>query len=114
METLIVYYSYSGNNESLAKELGERLGCDIVKLEELRKRSGLTIALDLLFKRESKIKDIDIHLKEYETIIFIGPIWDSKIATPLSSYLKKERENINSYAFITICGGRGEQKQKIT
>jgi len=114
METVVVYYSYSGNNDFLAKEIGERFGCDIVQLEEQKKRSGLTIALDLLFKRDSKLKDPDVRLNDYETIIFIAPIWDAKIATPLSSYLKKERENINSYAFITVCGGRPDQKQKIT
>lgn len=28
-KTLIVYYSHSGNNEKLAYELKERIGCDI-------------------------------------------------------------------------------------
>lgn len=114
MKALIVYYSHSGNNESLAKELRLRFGCDIIKIEEQKRRTSLTILLDLIFKREPKIRDLDVYLNEYKTIIFIAPIWDSKIATPLVSYLKKEQGLINSYAFITVCGGREGQKQKIT
>lgn len=113
MKAIIVYYSYSGNNEALAKELRLRFGCDIIKIEERKRRTGLTILLDLLFKRESKILEPDVFLDEYKTVIFIAPIWDYKIATPLASYIKKEKEHINSYAFITVCGGRPGQKQKI-
>lgn len=85
MKTIIVYYSYSGNNDSLAKELRLRFGCDIVKLEERKRRTGFTIFLDLLFKREPEIVDPNIYLDEYKTVIFIAPIWDSKIATPLAT-----------------------------
>lgn len=114
MKAVIVYYSYSGNNVALAKELRLRFGCDIVKIEEKKKRTGFTIMLDLLFKREPKIHDTGILLKDYNPVIFIAPIWDAKIATPLRSYLRKERRNINNYAFITVCGGRPRQKEKIT
>ena len=114
MKAVIIYYSYSGNNESLAKELRLRLGCDIVKIQEIKRRSSLTIMLDLLFKREPKIQKLDLFLKNYKTVVFISPIWNSKIATPLSSYLKNEGRNINSYSFITLCGGRSGQREKIT
>jgi flavodoxin len=113
MKTVIVYYSYSGNNESLAKELRLRLGCDIVKIEEQRRRTGFTILLDLLFKREPQIKDPNIFFEDYKMIIFISPIWDAKIASPLSVYLKTKKVQIDNYAFITICGGREGQSEKI-
>jgi len=113
MKTIIVYYSYSGNNEALAKKLKSRFECDMVKLEEKKKRTGMTIMLDLLFKREAKIQEPDVYLEYYKTAIFIAPIWDAKVATPLSAYLKKEKDKIRSYAFITLCGGRPGQTEKI-
>jgi flavodoxin len=113
MKTIIVYYSYSGNNEALAKKLKSRFGCDIVKLEEKKKGTGMTIMLDLLFKREAKIQEPDVYLEDYKKVIFIAPIWDAKVATPLTAYLKKEKEKIRSYAFITLCGGRPGQTLKI-
>ena len=66
MKTVIVYYSFSGNNESLAKELRLRFGCDIIKIIEQKRRTGFTILLDLIFNRESKILEPDIFLDEYK------------------------------------------------
>src|ERR1041385_4208303 len=114
MKTAIIYYSYSGNNESLAKELRLRFGSDIIKIQEQKKRTGFTIMLDLAFGRDTKVLKPKIFLGDYDTVIFISPIWDAKIATPLKSFIKMEREHIRNYAFITLCGGREGQRQKIT
>ncbi|HCW07122.1 MAG TPA: hypothetical protein DGG95_07140, partial [Cytophagales bacterium] len=110
MKALIVYYSHSANNESLAHELKVRLGCDVVKIEEEKRRTGFTIFLDLLFRREPKIKKPEVFLNDYSMVIFIAPIWGSKIASPLTSYIKMENGNIKKYAFITICGHEGQGK----
>ncbi|MBI1767193.1 MAG: hypothetical protein HYR67_02325 [Bacteroidetes bacterium] len=114
MKLAIVYYSYSGNNESLAKELRLRFGSDLVKIEEQKKRTSFTILLDLAFGRDAKVRKPKVFLRDYETLIFIAPVWDFKIATPMKSFIKMEREHIRNYAFITVCGGREGQKQKIT
>jgi flavodoxin len=114
MKAIIVYYSHSSNNEALAHELKHRLGCDILRIEEEKKRTGFTILLDLVFRRDAKIKKPDVFLSDYNTVVFISPIWDAQIATPLKTFIKMEREQIKNYAFITVCGGREGQKKKIT
>jgi flavodoxin len=111
MENLIVYYSFTRNNEKLAEHLQTRLGCHIAKIETERKRSGLSIMLDLIFKRKPVVKPIPYYLWNYKHIIFIAPVWAGKIATPLKSFLTHEKKNIKSYSFITLCGG-GDAKQK--
>lgn len=113
MKTLIVYYSYTRNNELLAYELQKRLGCDILKIEESKARTGLTIALDLLFNRNPKLKDHNLSLKDYSNFIFIAPVWASKIASPLRSFLSKEKKYIRSYSFISLCGGIKGQVEKL-
>ena len=55
MNTLIVFYSHSGNNERLAFELKARIGCDIHRISEVKKRNNVSILLDFLFKRKSKL-----------------------------------------------------------
>jgi flavodoxin len=114
MKTIIVYYSHSSNNEALAHELKHRLGCDLLKIEEEKQRTGFTILLDLLFRRDAKLKKTNVFLGDYKTVVFISPIWDAQIATPLKTFIKAEREHIGNYAFITVCGGREGQKKKIT
>jgi flavodoxin len=113
MKTIIVYYSNTKNNEILAHDLQKKLSCDILKIEEIRKRTGFTIFLDLLFNRMPKIKDHGVPLELYENFIFVAPIWMGKIASPLKSFLFKEKERVNSYSFISLCGGVKGQATKI-
>jgi flavodoxin len=67
MKTLIIYYSFSGNNEVLAQELQKRLDCDLQKIVELKPRKSIDILFDLIFKRTSKIgKSNDDDLYNYQ------------------------------------------------
>ena len=114
MKNLIVYYSFTQNNEKLAKYLQQHLGCDIVKIETLRKRTGFSILLDLMFNRQPKIKTVPYYLRDYDHIIFIAPIWAGKIAMPLKTFLANETNNIKQYSFVTLCGGgNAAQKEKL-
>jgi flavodoxin len=114
MKTLIIYYSFSGNNEFLARELQKRLDCDLQKIVELKKRKSLDILLDLIFKRKSKIEKSNFDLQEYGQAILIAPIWAGKIATPLRSFIEMEKDNFKEYSFITVCTGPDGQDEKIT
>jgi flavodoxin len=113
MKTIIVYYSNTRNNEILAHDLQKRLSCDILKIEEARKRTGLTILLDLLLNRKPRLKDHGVSLDLYSDFIFVAPIWAGKIATPLKAFLLKEKKHIKSYSFISLCGGIKGQVDKI-
>jgi hypothetical protein len=110
---LIVYYSHSSNNQLLANELKRRLDCEILRIEDQGKRTRLTIFLDLLFKRRPRIKKYSQDISVYDHVILVGPIWASGIATPLKTFLLQEHSNLDSYSFITVCGGRPGQKQLI-
>ena len=113
MKTLIVYYSFTNNNRILANYLHRTLGCDIYEIQELNKRTGFSIVLDLLLKRKSKIKTFDKALADYHELIIIGPVWAGKIATPLKTFLAGQKKNICSYTFLSLCGGSAGQKDKI-
>jgi flavodoxin len=114
MKTLIVYFSHTGNNEILAKYLQKRIACDTLRIEEASRRTGMTILLDLLFGRTAKLKDHGQPLEIYSDFIFVAPIWAAKIASPLKSFLLKEKDHVKSYSFISLCGGATGQLQKIT
>lgn len=113
MKTIIVYYSNTNNNEVLAHDLQKKLSCDILKIEEVSKRTGFRILLDLLFNRTPRINDHGIPLELYSNFIFVAPIWAGKIASPLRSFLLKEKEHVKSYSFISLCGGVEGQVDKI-
>src|SRR5688572_17048701 len=113
MNTLIVYYSFTKNNELLAGQLQQRLGADIFKIETLKRRSAFSIFLDLLFKRKPSIRKHQLQLRNYDQIVFIAPIWAGKIAGPLVTFLNEEKSNIRRYSFISLCGGGTGQQEKI-
>lgn len=114
MKTLVVYYSYTQNNETLARLLGQKLKCDTLKIEEEHKRTWFTIFLDLLFNRTPRIKPHLCDVGAYNQYIFVAPVWAGKIASPLKSFLVRERFYISNYSFITLCGGgNSNQKEKL-
>lgn len=114
MHTLIVYYSFTHNNEKLANTLKGKLKCDMVKLETVKKRHALSILLDLMFGRTPALKPVSCYLLDYDHIIFVAPIWAGKIAMPLKTFLRQEKVNIGHYSFVTICGGGNtSQKDKV-
>lgn len=112
MKTLIVYYSFTHNNEMLAKVIQARLSCDVHRIEEVTKRTGLKIMLDLMFNRKPRIKSHPYSISSYEQCIFVSPVWAGKIATPLKTFLMQEKRNIKRYSFITVCGGGAPQQRE--
>lgn len=115
MKTQIVYTSFTGNNELLAKELQKRTGATLVPISEKRKRTGWTMFLDIAFNRTPEIKNYYDPTPCFDHYIFVAPVWAGRIASPMKAFLAWEKKKIKSYSFITLCGGSTpEQKEKLT
>lgn len=112
MKTLIVYYSFTGNNAILAAHLKERLHADLYGIAEVRQRTGATIFWDMLFHRSAKIRTPSPD-GPYDRLIVLGPVWNAGIASPVRTFLKMERGRFSEYAFVSVCGGRAGQEEKI-
>lgn len=69
--------------------------------------------LDLAFNRTPKLRRHSFSLRSYAQVIFIAPVWASRIASPLKAFLLNEKENITRYSFISVCGGVNGQLEKI-
>ena len=109
----IIYFSHTGNNEKLALYLKERLKCSVHKIMEAKKRKTISILLDFLFGRDTKLLASDIDLDDYDMIVFISPIWGSKIATPLRKFICNKKGNIKKFSFISLCNGEIGQVEKL-
>ncbi|MBT2584070.1 hypothetical protein [Planococcus sp. ISL-109] len=113
MKPLIVYYSHSENNKKLAVELQDRIGCDMYEIKEKKKRKDLSIFIDFLVKRESRLAPTSFDVKDYGPVILLAPIWAGKIATPMRTFFKKAKGDLGDYSFITLCSGIPGQREKI-
>ena len=98
----------------MAETLAERLQCDSCAVLEKRRRTFFTIFLDMTFKRLPRIQPLQHNLSAYQHVIFLAPIWDFKIANPMQTLLKQQKDQIQNYSFITLCGhGREGQWEGI-
>ncbi|HRP95260.1 MAG TPA: hypothetical protein PL143_03335 [Rhodocyclaceae bacterium] len=104
MTLLIICYSHSGNNRLLAEHLGRLLGARVVGVVEKRKRTGLTMVLDMVFKRRSAIHDLGVSPKAYDHVLLIAPLWNKRVANPMRSAIEQIRGELDRYSFVSLCG----------
>jgi hypothetical protein len=43
-------------------------------------------------------------------VLFLAPIWNHRIASPLRPFLQQEKDHIGQYSFISLCGTGGNHK----
>jgi flavodoxin len=113
MNTLIISYSLTGNNQALAKRLAAELHAQHIVITEPKPRTILAIFLDVLFNRTPKIDPIPTSVNPNDMVIFIGPVWMGQIATPLRACFKQFKHKVLKYAFISISGGADGDNTKL-
>lgn len=113
MKLAVVSYSFSGNNEALARSIAEELGAEHIKITEPRRRTTATITLDLLFNRIPTVAPAPERLEGYDLLLFVGPVWMGQVAFPLRAYFKQLKRNKNKYAFASISGGADGANPKL-
>jgi len=107
---LIVYYSYSGNTKSLVQTIEQQLNCDIVELEPVTPFSTdyQTVVDEWQnnsIKKTTPIKDINVNLDNYDTIILASPIWWYTITPVVMEFLKKY--NLTNKTIIPVLTSAG-------
>jgi flavodoxin len=92
MTYLVVYYSRTGNNKTIAESVANQLSADIDEIVDKKNRQGrlnwLRAGRD---SREQKLTEIEYHKnpQDYDTIIIGAPIWAWNPIPPLRTYLQQ-------------------------
>ena len=100
-KTLVVYYSYTGNCESIVTELTNRISADVVEIEPAEKglhyeANNYALGTQLLNAIKANPNDaasypaidpISVSLADYSTVIIVTPLWWSQMAAIMQSYL---------------------------
>ena len=89
--SLIVYYSWIGSTEVVAKEIQRLTKFDMQRIEETKNRTLGKIAgaaMGAFFGFKSSIKPMDFALEEYENIFLGAQVWAGKTPPAINSYLK--------------------------
>lgn len=92
---LIVYFSYTNNTKTMAELIQKKLNCDILRIETKVPYSNdyQTVVDDEQNSEASnhipEIKDININLDDYDTIILGTPVWWYRPCPAIRAFLTK-------------------------
>ncbi len=115
MNSIIVYYSWMGNTEVVAKELNKIIGGDLVKVEEIKNRNAgigfAGAAISALLGLKSKLNSMDFSLKGYDNIFLGGQVWAGHSTPAINSFINKaDFSNKNVYLLLTGADDKVPQK----
>jgi flavodoxin len=120
MNTLIVYYSYSGNSGLVAGVLQTALKAETLelKLADEKERKGLAVYAwggKLVFSRaKPPLKPYEAAWEKYDRIIIGGPVWAGSPAPALVTFLDEAK--IRGKKIVLFCchrGGKGKALDKL-
>jgi flavodoxin len=92
MSYLVVYYSRTGNNRTIAESIASSLSADIDEIIDKKNRQGrLNWLLAGRDSRAGNLTEIKYQKnpQDYDTIIIGAPIWAWNPIPPLRTYLKE-------------------------
>lgn len=93
-ETLVIYYSFSGNSKKVAEYVTNKLNADILELEPETPFSDdydevVTEWQNNDIKRDVEIKPINTNLSNYSKIVLITSTWWYGITPVMKKFLKE-------------------------
>lgn len=121
MKTLVVYYSYEGNTELIAKAISDTFKFDCISIKPVKemKSKGFTKYVwgggQVVMKIVPKIEPINVNLDDYDFIIIGSPIWAGTYAPPIRSFIESTHcINKRIGYFYTHLGGAELAEKRAT
>lgn len=109
MRALIVYYSRTGKTRKAAEMLAERLNAKTEEIRDNRDRSGflgfLRSAKEAIRKETVEIQPLKHDIENFNLIIIASPIWAGTIASPVRSFIEKNKSKLYRAGFFCTMGG---------
>ncbi|MBR1911506.1 MAG: flavodoxin [Treponema sp.] len=111
-KAIVVYYSLEGNVDFVAKKIAQELGADTLRLETVKEypKSGLMKFFhggkDVVAGVKPELKTQVPSLSDYDTVVIGCPVWASKPASPVSTFLDTvDLAGKKCFAFASSAGG---------
>ena len=111
MKSLVVYYSRTNITKKLAQAIASEINADIDEIiPKVNYQGKIGFARGGKDAIQEKIVDLD-ELKydpaEYDIVYLGAPVWASKAANPMISYLKQNEGKFKNVKFFVTAGGSG-------
>lgn len=123
MKTLIIYYSMSGNTRQTAETIADKLkrkGSEVdlieIKPQKAYPDKGAQKYIwggrAAMMGAAPKLESYDFDPEQYDTVLIGSPIWASRVAPPINSFIKENISQIKSkkLGFFVCYSGGGADK----
>lgn len=116
MKTLIVYYSRSNTTKTVAEYLKKELNADIDEITtDVNYDGALGYAKGIKDSFQEKIININSYKYDpsnYDKIIIGTPVWTSKLANPILTYINQNKNKLNNVDLFIVGKSNGFDKVK--
>jgi flavodoxin len=114
MNTLVVYFSRTGNTKFVAEEIATALNAASECITEVRSRLGLFgycwSLVEAVSGRSPPIQTPAHDPRNYDLVVIGTPIWGWHLSAPVRSYARMYEGSIGRTAFFCTMGGSGAEK----
>ncbi len=94
-DILILYYSLTGNTEACCRVLQDHLSADLIEVKDLKNRESTLGIIGGMFRTilgmHTPIEPEQVNMAPYKTVILAAPIWASKFAPAMRTFIDKNR-----------------------
>lgn len=111
MKTAVVYFSLEGNTKLVAEKIAERLSADIIELKCVKAYPTGKVSKffwggkSVTFGEKPALLPYDFNADDYDTVIIGSPVWASKCAPPLKTFLSENDISSKKIGFFVCCAG---------
>lgn len=116
MKIAVVYYSLEGNTKSVAETIAERLGAELIELKCVKSYPTGKVSKFLwggksvTFGEMPELMAYDFKADDYDAVIIGSPVWASKYAPPLKTFLTENDLTGKKLGFFVCCAGGKTEK----
>ncbi|WP_406535711.1 flavodoxin family protein [Methanobrevibacter sp.] len=111
MKSLVVYFSRTNITKRLAEDIAGQLDCDIEEIKSKVNYNGkLGYARGIKDGASGKIIELEpqkYNPEDYDVVYIGAPVWASKAANPIISYLNQNEGRFSNVKFFLTAGSSG-------
>ena len=117
MKKLVIYYSFEGNTELLAKNIVEVTGADLLKLElkqDVKSHGFMKFfwgGKQVVMKEKPELLPLDKNPEDYDLIVIGTPVWSFTFAPALRTFFSSV--NLAGKKVALFCSHEGGPKETL-
>ena len=111
MKSLVAYYSRTNTTKKLAEDIAGKIDADIEEIKPKVNYKGkigfMKGGKDAISEKIIDLETLKYDPQDYDVVYLGAPVWASKAANPLISYIKQNEGKFTNVKFFLTAGSSG-------